>query len=308
MLRATGLKPPTKHAPKALRSTEDLRTFQRLMLHAVIRPLAKNDGLQKTWIDGRPMAEVAAEFIKPNDRLTAFERLQIYNRCYWFRLIDCVYDDCPGLHALLGDKKFAKLVEAFLAKYPSRSFSLRNLCSRMEQFLREEPRWTAPHTALAREIARFEWAQTVAFDGESLSKITPDDIADAPPARLRLTLQPYITLLALNYPLDDYFVAVKKRNAVRADASNAPDGAHAAVTSKRLPRPRRQRTYVAVHRVDELLYYKRLEAPAFKILEALRDGRPLARAVAVAGRGVTPELVQRWFATWMELGWFSRRK
>ena len=45
------------------------------------------------------MAEVAAEFIKPNDRLTSFERLEIYNRMYWFRLIDCVRDDCPGLRA-----------------------------------------------------------------------------------------------------------------------------------------------------------------------------------------------------------------
>ena len=37
----------------------------------------------------RPVADT---FIKPNDRLTSFERLEIYNRQYWFRLIDCFYD------------------------------------------------------------------------------------------------------------------------------------------------------------------------------------------------------------------------
>ena len=39
-------------------------------------------------MDGRsPTADVAAQFIKPNDRLTSFERLQIYNQQYWWRLL-----------------------------------------------------------------------------------------------------------------------------------------------------------------------------------------------------------------------------
>jgi hypothetical protein len=42
------------------------------------------------------MHDVAAEFIKPNDRLSSFERLEIYNRQYWFRVLDCLYDDYPG--------------------------------------------------------------------------------------------------------------------------------------------------------------------------------------------------------------------
>ena len=47
--------------------------------------------------DGRNLRAEAAEFIKPNSRLSSFERLEIYNRQYWFRLLDCLYDDYPGL-------------------------------------------------------------------------------------------------------------------------------------------------------------------------------------------------------------------
>src|SRR5436190_5310164 len=163
-----GLKPPARHAPRQLRSTADLRTLQRLMTATIIQPLVgANDDLPKRWRDGRSMAAVAEEFIKPNDRLSSLERLQIYARCYWYRVIQAVYDDCPGLVALLGEKRFIALTEAFLAKYPSRSHSLRNICARLPQFIREAPRWTAPDTALAHDIARFEWAQTVAFDGEA---------------------------------------------------------------------------------------------------------------------------------------------
>ena len=85
------------------------------------------------------MNKVADSFIKPNDRLTSFERLEIYNRVYWFRVLDCLYDDYPGLRAVLGEERFMKLITAYLAKYPSASFTLRNLGSRLEKFIREQP-------------------------------------------------------------------------------------------------------------------------------------------------------------------------
>lgn len=305
--RPTGLKAPPKHAPRRLATTADVIRLQRLMTHILVRPLTKNDGLQPTWIDGRAMTEVADEFIKPNDRLSAFERLQLYNRMYWFRLIDIMHDDNPGLRAVLGERKFVRLIEAYLAKYPSRSFTLRNLCSRLARFIHEEPRWTAPHTALAHTVARFEWAQTVAFDGEKRPVPAPDQIARTPPTRLRFGLQPYVSLLALDYPVDDYVIAVKQRDALRTEASNAVDAVRHATKTRHVRRPRRGRIYLAVHRLDNRLFYKRLDRPAFLILQAVAAGRTLAQAVTAGGRRMRPEQVGEWFATWMELGWLCRR-
>ncbi len=306
-VKPAGLRPPPRRAPRRLATDADLRALQRLMLHALVLPLTADDELAPRWRDGRPMAEVAAEFIKPNDRLTAFERLQIYSRSYWYRIIDCVYEDAPGLRALLGEEKFSAFVRAYLAKYPSRSFTLRNLCARLPQFIREEPRLTAPRTALAHAIARFEWAQTIAFDGEARPVLTPDDLSDAPPVKLRLALQPYLSLVAAEWPVDDYVLAVKKREALRSEASNAIDRAPGAASRKKVPLPRRAKSFIVVHRYHHRLYYKRVAAPAFRMLEALAAGRPLARAVAAAGPRVKPAQVREWFATWMELGWFCKR-
>ena len=48
----------------------------------------------------------------------------------------------------------------------------------------------------------------------------------------RLALQPYMTLLEMAYPLDDFVIAVKRRDtALRSEASNAVDGAEAAPES-----------------------------------------------------------------------------
>jgi len=306
-LLATGLKAPPKHAPRKLATTADVVKLQRLMTHMLIRPLTKQDLMQPQWIDGRATAEVAGEFIKPNDRLSAFERLQLYNRMYWFRLIDIMHADNPGLRAAIGDRKFDRLVQAYLAKYPSRSFTLRNLCARLPHFILEQPRLTAPHTALAHTVARFEWAQTVAFDEGSRPVLTPADIARTPPAKLRLGLQPYLSLLTLDYPVDDYVIRVKKRDALRTEASNAVDAARVVGRSRSVPRPHRGRIHLAVHRYRNRLFYKRLERPAFLILTALASGRTLAQAVTAGGRGVKPAQVSAWFANWMQLGWLCRR-
>lgn len=307
-VKPAGLRAPPQHAPRRLRTVADLRAFQRLMAHALVRPLTAGHELGPRWSDGRPMAEVAAEFMKPNDRLTAVERLQIYSRSYWSRLIDCVYDDAPGLRALLGEERFAALVRAYLAKYPSRSFTLRDLTARLAPFIRETPRLTAPDTALAHAIARFEWAQTVAFDGEARPVLTTADIADVPPAKLRLGLQPYLTLLALDWPVDDYVLAVKQRDALRSAASNTTGQGPRTASPRRVRRPKRKQTFIVVHRYDLRLYYKRIDAAAFKILTALAAGRPLAAAVVAAGRDLPPAQIRAWFTTWMELGWFCRRK
>jgi hypothetical protein len=299
------VKQPPKHAPSRIASTADLRAFQRMMASAIVRPLTADDRLQPLWTDGRPMDKVAAEFIKPNDRLTSFERLQLYNRMYWFRLFDAIRDDCPGLIAALGERTFGRLAQAYLAQHPSRSFTLRDLCSRLERFILERPRLTAPRTALAAEIARFEWAQTVAFDGPSQPVIAESQLARTPPSRLRLGLQPYLTLLALRYPIDTYMIAVKRRDALRSEASNT-HGAAAAVhrAFRRAAPPRPRRTHVAVHRHNNRLFYKRLDPAAFRILDALGRGSTLSRAIAAAGPRIRPAKVKAWFKTWMALGWF----
>jgi hypothetical protein len=74
--------------------------LQRRMAHAVMQPLTSAD---------RIAPKTDAGFIKPNDRLTSVERLEIYSRSYWFRVLDSLYDDFPGLRAVLGQRAFHRL-------------------------------------------------------------------------------------------------------------------------------------------------------------------------------------------------------
>jgi hypothetical protein len=283
------------------RSVRELAHLQRQVAGVIMTPLTPRGNM--------PAASrlVAETFIKPNDRLTSFERLQLYNRQYWYRLTDCFYEDYPGLQAVLGERKFAALTKAYLARYPSTSFTMRNLGQSLERFLVEEPKWIQPHRAMAFDMARLEWARVVAFDGEARPVVTPDDLLDSRPDRLRLALQPYLSLLELQYPLDDFLLAVKRLNteALRGEASNAVTESHHR-QRKQLRRPKAARVYVAVHRVNNSVYYKRLTRDQYAMLGALQRGLTLPKACALATDASAADL-QKWFAAWASFGWFCRR-
>ena len=79
-----------------------LLSIQRQMARAVMTPLTNSERMRTVAPNGRSMRAVASQIIKPNDRLTSFERLEIYNRQYWFRILSGFAEDFPGLRAVLG--------------------------------------------------------------------------------------------------------------------------------------------------------------------------------------------------------------
>jgi len=278
------------------------------MAAAVMRPLARGDKMQVKWVDGRATKVVINQFIKPNDRLTSFERLEIYNRQYWFRIRQCFYEDYPGLRAILGDKQFERLADAYLAHYPSESFTLRNLGSRLVKFIEGEPRWVSPHKQLALDMARLEWAHIEAFDNEARPPLKTDDMIGLDAAKICLQLQPHLTLLELKNEIADFLIELKKNSGLRSEASNAMEQNHRHKKMGRAQVMKRKTNFLAVHRYQDLVYYKQLEPGQFRLLSALQNGATLDKAcVELAGlkiSGDPGETIQKWFSNWAALGWF----
>jgi len=284
-----------------------LRALQRQFATGIMRPLTAEQTMQPEWTDGRPSAEAVADFIKPGSRLAAIERLEIYNRQYWYRLIDCFHEDFPGLRTLLGDRVFSAMTEAYLNRHRSRSFTLRNLGQDLEKFLAEEPQWTEKQPQLARDIARLEWAHIVAFDGEALPPLEVDELLGQDPATLRLALQPHLTLLACAFPVDTFLFATRRRDEPQGGASHAVPEHVRKKAARKVPRPRGKQIWLAVHRHAHSVYYKRLDPAAFALLAALRSGLTLAQACETAAplaEGDFAAQLQDWFTQWATFGWF----
>ena len=80
-----------------------LRETQREMAALLMAPLGTNR---------RAIAAAASRIIKPNGRLSSLERLDIYSRSYWRRLLDSLAEDFPGLRAIIGEKDFERMAQA----------------------------------------------------------------------------------------------------------------------------------------------------------------------------------------------------
>lgn len=255
-----------------------LMELQRRVAAAILAPLTPTG------------AEVRA-FIKPNDRLTSLERLDIYRRSYWERVLHSLGDDFPGLRAILGQRAYDRLAKAYLADTPSRSFTLRNLGSRLEDWLLAHPSFAGRNAALALDMIRLEWAHIEAFDGPEEKPLGPEDLLEPGP-ETRLALQPHMTLLQLQYPVDDLRIRAQRENRSLV---------------RHCSRLKAEPIYVAVHRADFMVYYRRLAAEEFRILESLRHGASLEEAIDSTAE---PGHIETWFAAWSRLGWLchSRRE
>jgi hypothetical protein len=285
-----------------------LLELQRRMAEDVRRPLTADFEMQEAADDGRPVSSIAASYIRPNDRLSSFERLEIYNRQYWFRLVSAVSEDFPTLNALLGSRRFEPLILAYLNENPSTSWTLRDLGAKLPQFLESHPELAGRRHRLAVDVARLEWAYVDAYDGKHHTPLTPAEAGAITPDS-RLFLQPHLRLLELSYPVDTLVLAVKK-GAPEAEIVSSAATRLEAKARLRLPSMKQQRTWLAVHRYEDSVYYRRLAKEAFLLLHALQSGATVSAAVGHAFEKAKlnveqqAEVLRESFAHASELGWF----
>ncbi len=282
-----------------------LLELQRRMSQDVMRPLTADFATQASL-------ETVASYIKPSSLLTSLERLEIYNRQYWFRVIAAIAEDFPALNVVLGQERFDSLVLAYLRENPSTSFSLRNMGARLPAWLASYPELAGAQHALAVDVARLEWAYIEAFDGASLAPLGAGDFAGLG-ADSTLRLQPHLQLLDLQYAADEVVLAVRKLTPEIDIVSNAVSGRRQA-SEIALPEVTRSGIYLAVHRFEDCVYYRRIDREEFLLLAGLRDGDSIATAIerAFEGSKLAVELqaarVQGYFAHAAELGWFCLPK
>jgi hypothetical protein len=292
------------------RGTDSLRQLQRRMAALVMQPLTLQETTRARDASGRFTAHEAADFIRPNDRLTSVERLEIYNRQYWFRLFSSFEEDFPALRAVLGRRRFQRLMRAYLEACPSSSFSLRNLGSRLTQWLRENPSWITPDQEFTLEVATLEWAHIEAFDSATWPALTSEAVNKIGP-KSRLTLQPYLRLIQANHPIDDAVIALRNLDN-GGNTSNRASTTHTTRRSRRLHKLRPETIYLAVHRFEDTVYYRRLVAEDFRLLSALQSGATLEEAIEAAFEPSTmrgedrPRHLRSAFQYWIAMGWICQ--
>ncbi len=212
--------------------------------------------------------------------------------------------------AVIGRRKFDALTRAYLTDFPSRSFSLRNLGSQLEQWLLAHRSYIEPRAELALDMVRIEWAHIEAFDSATDPLLDADDLAGIHDGS-QLHLQPYLRVLRLRYPVDDLIIEVRSESGSSDSSSNNASIARKHRKARHVAAMEAEEIYLAVHRHENSVYYKRLSREDYRLLSALMAGEPIGQAIDTAFEdSKIPEddrapFLQSAFRTWSSLGWFT---
>jgi hypothetical protein len=282
-----------------------LDELQRWMQAVITHPGGAAAGIESD--DARRqiaiVPEQAERVIARSQALTAIERLEIYHHAYFARLLDCLREEYSVLAAALGGELFDAFAVAYLKAHPSQSYTLGRLGGKFPEFL-EETRPRAAHATgqdadwpeFMIDLARLERMVNEVFDGpgvEGQSLLDTARFQAIPPDRwpdARLVCVPCLRLVKLNYPINDYFTAIRR--------------------GEQPPLPEPGAAYVAVARHDYRVVRYSLEPAQFELLQALTDGQPVLRAIERAAAVSSLDdaqlaaALQSWFRFWTTEGFF----
>lgn len=141
-----------------------------------------------------------ANLVVESKEMTAKDRLLVYYKDYYLRLLHALQDDFVCLYKQVGDERFNIIVSDYLDAYPSKSYTIREIGSDFPTFLKEKG--MEPELV---ELAEFEWtliqslfsADPEVLTMESLAKIPPDHWGSMilhPHPSFRMRLDSYNTL------------------------------------------------------------------------------------------------------------------
>jgi hypothetical protein len=222
----------------------------------------------------------ADRLMKATATLSSAERLELYHRQYWFRVLDSVAEDFPVLQKMAGDEKFWELMEAYLQSCPSGSYTLRHLGRSMASFVAGWEGLDESRRRWFSALAEIEYAAMEVYEAAEREALPPERIATEV-----LELQPHVRLMAFPVAADRCFeweaFTPEEESPVRLAVWRGVDG-----------RARRVR----------------LEAVEFVLLERLKEGRSLEELFAdPVEPEPTAEEVQQWFSEWQSRGWITAR-
>ena len=276
-------------------SKKELLHIQRTFAEIIRTPLNAQDKMKP---DNR-----TEKMLLPNSKLSAHERHELYAQQYWWRIEHSFDEDFPALKAVLGDSQFRMIRDDYLYRYPSVSFTLRDLGSRFPAFIKKNRTLSASKRALCYECACFEWGRIDAFDAAQREPLSPRMVMKPGFEKKRLYLQPHISLFHFTYPIHQLIKEIRtNRNQMSSNV-----GVYESETTKgKKPFSLKPKdTYLVVHRHEFKVLMKPISKQEWKALTLFQKGCSLKGLDAHRSlfRGIAEKDMYKWFQEWVSLGW-----
>jgi hypothetical protein len=231
--------------------------------------------------------------IRGNSVADADARLAVYRHGYRVRLRDALKSEFIGLQ-LMASRPFHTLLDKYVEAHPSEHYNIRWYGAGLAAFLDYAHPWREkPQLA---EMARLDWAISIAFDAVDESSMSIADLSAVPPEawpNLRLSLQQNLRVLDCRCNVEAF--------------------RRAADQGSRRPHLRRftEAQQILVWRHGMGVHYRRLDEDEWQVLGAAIRGEPFA-ALCERLTGYHDEsaamsrmvmLLQQWLQAGLIQGW-----
>ncbi|CAN5858287.1 hypothetical protein BH23PLA1_BH23PLA1_03260 [soil metagenome] len=280
--------------------SSDLGRLQRWMQAVMTHPGGVVSGLGTA--EARRHMDVEADRIESvitrSKAMGGVDRLEVYARAYYTRLLECLRAEYPILARAIGEDLFDEFAVDYLQHYPSRSYTLNRLGADFPHHLDQTRPPDEDWAAMLVDLARLEWAIGEVFDGpgiEGQRTLTVADLLAVPVDRwqeARLLPVPCLRTLLLRFPVWPYYTALRSRQDV------TPPGP--------------EDSFLALTRRDYVVRVIELSSLEHAMLSALIAGRPVGEAIGLVAEiaeadsmpGELEGSLRRWFHDWAASGFF----
>ena len=228
-----------------------------------------------------PLPDLERVFVG-NARLSAVERLSIYNRGYFYRLLDALSSVFGQTKRVLGEASFERLGLSYVTLHPSEHPSVERVGRSFPKYLR-----SIGAAAVVVDLAALEWARLCALVAPNPASVASVDAIE--PERFpeaRLSFVPSLQRLELD-PRALRAFAGDDVSAVELLAVEAP-----------------ARCGVAVWRSQHAVRHQSVEPTEWQALESAASGATLSRMCTLFDSGSPSEDVEIAFR--MLSAWFAR--
>ena len=233
------------------------------------------------------LAARLGEIVAADTRLTAVQRLDVYANMYFFRLLDSIREDYPGVVAAVGEEEFHNLITDYLLAHPSSHWSLRYAGQHLPAFLRLHR--LAGERAWLADLATLEWAILDAFDAADAPALEASALANLGAddwAVVGFTPSPSLRLLDLEWKVDEVWDRTQQGEAA-GDAEPGPSA-------------------MRVWRRDLRVFHQPIDPLERDCLRLLLDGAPFSawceHAAEVVGDEEAAPRVVAILQTWLAAG------
>lgn len=234
------------------------------------------------------------QMIDASEKLSAPEKIGIYARGYFYRLLECMRAEFPALRELTGDELFETFVRSYLANVPSKTPDLFDLSKDFPAFLKASQSTLNPE--LFSDPAVLDLPVEMTMLERTISEVSrcrgTEQMGELPEAPEQLTwafgiadleTSPSLRLLKQQFSMIEF---VRK-----------------AYSGQKAPTPEKRETFVAVTRKNYNVRMAELEKWQYYFLKALQSGGNYTGAIETVAAvcAIQPDVLMADLLFWISL-------